>query len=114
MGCSLQYGLESRASSAWVRGHNLAVYLDPCLPLEPLDTRQQVRDGSWTRSHPSNLAITCQNTPEAFTGLRAELLESCGQMETLVRVFNLDVSEGRHVMGRSSGHIEFPHSSLGT
>lgn len=29
-------------------------------------------------------------------------------MEILVRVFNLAVSEVRHVMGRSSRHVELP------
>lgn len=112
MGCSLQYGLESQASSAWVRDHNLTVYLDLCLLPEPLDIGQQVRDGSWIRSHPSYLAITCQDAHMAFTGLRAELLELCGQMKTLVRVFNLYVSEVRHGRKVFWAH-GVPHSSLG-
>lgn len=44
----------------------------------------------------------------AFIGLRAELREVCEQVEILVRVFNRDISEVRHVMGGSSGDVEFP------
>lgn len=66
MGFSLQYGLEPQTSSAWVRGHNLYVYLDLCVPPEPPDTGQHVRDGSWTRSHSSYLATTCRDTPMGF------------------------------------------------
>lgn len=44
----------------------------------------------------------------AFTGLRAELLEVCEQVEILVGVFNFEVSEVRHMMGGSSGYVELP------